>query len=366
MSRQRRHHGSVRKLPSGRWQARYRDPLTGRRLPAPETFRTRSDASRWLASFESGGIRPDQIVARKEDQRLGDYAAEWIRSRKLKARTRELYELQLRLHIVPFLGDARVSKLEPRHIRAWHGELLRGHLSEVSVAKVYRMLRTVLSTAVEDGLLVSNPCRIKGAGIERSPERTIPTLDQVEAIADNLPQRFQAVPWVAVLAGLRKGEIFGLARRHVLLNQQVIEVKQTLQEVTGEGAVLTTPKSSASYRPVAIPSRLTVILDTHMTEFVKPSPDALVFTNDHGRPVRATVWSKAWGDARSAVGLDTVRLHDLRHLAGTMTAQTGATVRETMDRLGHSTPDAAMRYQHVVNQRRRAIADGLEQLADEQ
>ena len=143
--------------------------------------------------------------------------------------------------------------LEPRRVRTWHAELMAGHLGEVSVAKCYRLLRSILNTAVEDGLLQRNPCQIKGAGSERSPERSIPTIAQVAAVSEALPPRFAAVPWVAALRALRKGELFGLARRHVDLDRATLRVERALQEQTGRGAVLKAPKTRSSGRTVGMP-----------------------------------------------------------------------------------------------------------------
>jgi len=87
----RRHFGSIRRLPSGRWQARYRDPLTGKRwVPAPTTFETKGEASRWLSALEAGTIDPIVARERRNGERLGSYAAEWIATRQLSPRTREL------------------------------------------------------------------------------------------------------------------------------------------------------------------------------------------------------------------------------------------------------------------------------------
>ncbi len=100
----------------------------------------------------------------------------------------------------------------------------------------------------------------------------------------------------------------------------------------------------------------------HLGAYVGPDPLDLVFTNSRGRPVRATVWTPAWAKAVVTSGRD-IRLHDLRHLAETLTAQAGATLKETMACLGHSTPDAALRYQHIATSRPETIAAGIDALA---
>ena len=161
------------------------------------------------------------------------------------------------------------------------------------------------------------------------------------------------------MAGLRKGEILGLARRHLDLDAGTIRVERSLREITGQGAVFVEPKSLTSNRIVAMPGQLVAILEEHLDKFVYRGPDALLLTNERGRAVRATVWASSWTRMRSTTGFESVRLHDLRHLAGTMTTQAGGTLQEIMDRLGHSTPTAAMRYQHVANGRARQVADRI-------
>ena len=138
--------------------------------------------------------------------------------------------------------------------------------------------------------------------------------------------------------------------------------ERALQEITGEGAVFVEPKTATSHRTVVIPSSLVSQLTEHLDTHVDENPDALLFTNNYGRPIRATVWRKAWRQGTDVAGCQEIRLHDLRHLAGTLTAQAGATLRETMDRLGHSSTDAAMRYQHVADQRAEELARRIEDL----
>lgn len=104
------------------------------------------------------------------------------------------------------------------------------------------------------------------------------------------------------------------------------------------------------------------LVEAHLLAHVDDGPEALLFTNSYGRPIRATVWATAWNDARRTSGLETMRLHDLRHLAGTLTVQAGATTRELMDRLGHSSVEAAMRYQHVAAERNADVARRIDDL----
>jgi len=112
-----------------------------------------------------------------------------------------------------------------------------------------------------------------------------------------------------------------------------------------------------------IPSQLLPVLVEHLANFTAVKGDALVFTGEQGGPVRPHVLQKHWARARLAAGRPDLHMHDLRHTGNTWAAATGASTRELMARMGHSTPDAALRYQHATEDRDRVIAEALASLA---
>ncbi len=242
--------------------------------------------------------------------------------------------------------------------------MVAGDTEPVTAAKCYRLLRVILNTAVEDRLLVSNPCIVKGAGREQSPERAVPSLEQIDAIAEALAPRYRALVYTAAYAGLRLGECAALTRARVDLGHGTIAILQQAQQVVGKGRLLGDPKSDAGKRTVAIPAALATILEEHLATYVAPGADALIFTADKGGPLLGQHFDRRFARAREAVGLGWVRFHDLRHFAGTTAAQTGATTRELMARLGHSTPRAALIYQHATAERDHAIAKGLDRIIE--
>lgn len=166
----------------------------------------------------------------------------------------------------------------------------------------------------------------------------------------------------AAYAGLRLGECAALTRGRVDLAHGTIAIVEQAQRVVGRGRILGDPKSDAGKRTVAIPAALVAILEVHLASFVGPGDDALVFTADKGGPLLGQHLDRRFARVREAVGIGWVRLHDLRHVAGTTAAQTGATTRELMARLGHSTPRAALVYQHATAGRDHAIAEGLDRI----
>lgn len=128
----RRQFGSIRRLASGRWQARY--PVTYNRLAsAPRTFKTKADAAHWLSTVEADRSRGAWVDPSAGKVALADYARGWLKSKpRLSLRTREIYELQLRLHIlpevasdVPALGTLELADITPEIVRSLVRSLAR-------------------------------------------------------------------------------------------------------------------------------------------------------------------------------------------------------------------------------------------------
>ena len=106
---------------------------------------------------------------------------------------------------------------------------------------------------------------------------------------------------------------------------------------------------------------MTELLRTHLAEYTDASPNALVFTSMQGRPLLNRYFSPFWARAKRAAGLDeSVRFHDLRHFAGTVAASSGASLREVMSRMGHSSSQASLRYLKAGEDRDRDVADAIE------
>lgn len=174
----RRDFGSVRRLPSGRWQARHLSP-SGERATAPETFPTRAAAAAYLAHAQTlldrgGWTDPTPVTIT-----FGAFAGAWLAERAdLRPRTAELYTGLRARHLLPELGALELPRITTAQVRRWHAGRLQSGTGRSTVAKAYRLLKSILTTAVTDELLVRNPCVLRGAGAERTPERVPPTLPQ--------------------------------------------------------------------------------------------------------------------------------------------------------------------------------------------
>ncbi len=212
--------------------------------------------------------------------------------------------------------------------------------------------------AVEDGLLRSNPCRVKGAGTECASERPVAMPGDVAKLAEAIDPKYRAMVLLAAYCSLRFGEVAGLRRGRVDLLHRTVVVEENAVEVAGH-VTFGPPKTAAGRRVVAIPSELVEILDAHLAEHAGVQGDALVFPDLEGNPLGRNKFRPLWAAACSGAGISGLHFHDLRGSGATWAATTGATLRELMARLGHTTPTVAMRYRHATQERDRAIADKL-------
>jgi integrase len=359
--RKRRDFGAVRLLPSGRWQASYLG-LDGLRRNAPRTFSTKADAHAWLTVRQSELLRGDWIDPDLGRITVDLFATRWIAEQRLSPRTRDLYEGLNKLHVRPYVGSTPLGSLSSQQIRAWRAELLSAGRSEGTVAKAYRLLRAVLNTAVDDGRLNRNPCRIKGADTSHAPERPVASVAQVFALADAVGPQYRAFVITAALTSLRWGELIALRRRDVDLDSGLAFVQRSLVELGGW--LEASPPKNNSVRVVTLPKVLVVELRAHLLR-VPDGPGALLFTGERGATPRRGNWraNVGWPAAVKAAGLpEGFHFHDLRHTGNHLVAQSGASTRELMQRMGHSTMRAALIYQHATEARSRELADRLDAL----
>lgn len=363
--------GSVDRLPSGRYRAMYRGP-DGRRYKAPTTFTAQKAARSWLSLRQAEIITkawmpPDaEPVAKPAKITLRVYADAWLPKRKvkgqpLKVRTREHYRKLLDEHILPTLGGLPVASITRDDVEAWYDDKLTA--KPTLRAHSYSLLKTVMASAVAEGRATLNPCVLKGAGnVERATKTKPATLAELETLIAEMPQRYQAMILLASWCALRFGELTELRRADVDLTDDVINVRRAVVRTDG-GFKVGPPKSDAGIRDVACPPHIMAALNVHMSKHVGPQPDALLFPADHGGHLAPATFYRWYYKARTKAKRTDLRFHDLRHTGATLAAQTGATLAELMGRLGHSTPAAAMRYQHAAQGADKRIAAALSAMA---
>jgi integrase len=356
-----RRFGRVRQLPSGRWQARYPGP-DGRDHTAPHTFPRKRDAEQWLTLKEGDVKRGDWLDPAAGAIPFATYAAEWVEDKELSPKTVQLYELLLRLHLNPTFGETNIGDIREEDVRKWRTSRLKAGpkskptFGPVTVAKAYRLLRAILNTAVRDKRIKENPCQIPGADRESSPERPVLSVAEVYRIADVIAPRYRALVLLATFGNLRWGELAGLRCGNLDLDAGTVRVDETVYELGP--LVKGTPKSEASRRKVVLPDLIIPDLRKHLDEYAQPSPKGFMFIGLRGGQLRRSNLSK-----KAELEFGAIHVHDLRHTGNTYAAESGASLAELMNRMGHSSTRAAQVYLHARRERDREIASSLGKMA---
>ncbi|MBX5488415.1 MAG: site-specific integrase [Mycolicibacterium hassiacum] len=367
--RDKRSFATIRKLPSGRFQVRY--TVDGVRYTAPSTFAARIDAEAFIVAKRRDIDR--QVWSAEDDEKpapitFGAYSARWLAERQvagrpLKARTREHYQSLLDDHLLPAFGARQVAAIKPKDVRDWYSATLVDRPTLRSHA--YSLLRTIMNSAVNDEIIDANPCRITGAGRAKRVKKIRPaSLDELATATNAMPERLRLMVTLASWCALRFGETIELRRKDVDLAEGVIRVRRAAVRTNGGQFAVTTPKSDAGVRDVAIPPHVLPQVEDHLARFVDRSRDALLFPSEAGGHIQPSTLYRHWYKARAAAGREDLRWHDLRHSGAVLAAATGASLAELMARLGHSTPQAAMRYQHAAQGRDKKIAALLSKIAE--
>lgn len=372
----RRRFGTIRKLPSGRFQARYPDS-GGRHHPAPATFERRSAAETLLNAVETDQARGVWTDPSKGATPFPRLVAAWRESRpSLRSTTVHTYAYLLRSLLLPFFGEMGAASITPAVIRHWHTwasqqpKRPRGHapnaqparpLSANTVSKAYRLLRAVLDVAVDDGVIARNPCKLRGVASERPVEQRAATAEEVERLASVIDPRFRALVLLATYSGLRWGELVGLRKHRVNGLQGTLRVAEQVTQPDGGDFVVGPPKTTAGSRTVTIPEEVLRALEIHMSEYSEPGKEGLVFPAPEGGYLRRSNFRKrTWLPALRLAGIEHLRFHDLRHTHGTLAANMGIDTATLMNRMGHASPRAALIYQH--GQSDGPVADALDEV----
>lgn len=389
MGRGRRSFGRIRLRAGGKYQAGYIGP-DGALHWAPSMFTAKMDAEAWLIN-ERRAIERDEWTppaAREQakhtaGETLREYASKWLLKhrrtdgRPLKPRTVAHYQVLLDARILPGLGDLDMRHISSDVMRDW-----LDHLPPTPTmnAHAYALVAAILTTAAKRDPRITPPA-IAGASRARTVHKAEPaTIEELATIVENMPDKYKLVILLMTWCALRFGEVTELRRQDMDLQRNRIRVRRAVVLVNRE-RVVGAPKSEAGIRDVAIPPHLLPAITHHLASHAQPGPTGLLFpakngghlsqSTLNGRSARRRVIkgaivnesSTAFCKAREAAGRPDLRLHDLRHTGAVLAAQTGATLAELMERLGHSTPSAAMRYQHAARDRDAEIARRLSEMA---
>ena len=227
---------------SGRLQARYTGPDLALHT-APSTFEDRDAATSWLLAErrlieDDRWTPPRERLSAKRVQRLtfGDYSTTWIATRKTKGkpladRTRNHYEDLLDRFILPTFANTPLTTITPEMVDHWYETVASDR--PTSRAHAYGLLRTILNTAVDRGLITTaNPAKVRGGGTTKARHKITPaSLAELSIIVAGMPERRRMMVQLAAWCGLRFGELAELRRKDVDLPRRVIKVRRAVVRI---------------------------------------------------------------------------------------------------------------------------------------
>jgi integrase len=401
--------GSLRKLPSGRFQARYPAP-DGKTYPArteddkPLTFTTKTDAREWLSSMHTKIARgqwepPAATAKRRRAEAAADqakaigfpaYAEKWLQKirtepgrsgRKRAAGTIRTYKSKIDGYLVPEFGDSLVREINDEAIRTLITRLdsipsaLNTKAEYNGVTRpVIVVLMMILRQAMRDGIITEMPdINVPGQKSVRhdpdhDPGDDIVEPHQVEALYEATPEPWRIMVLLAAWCQLRRGEALGLQRRDIEWHEDGTATLHVRRQMNANTRDYSDPKSDAGKRSMSVPKIMLERLKEHLRNNVDEARKAVVVPGvvKGTAPLSSTTWYGAWAEARDSVPNipERFRYHDLRHTGLTIFAQEGATLAELMRRGGHSDIKVVLRYQHATMERDRELADKMSERAE--
>jgi integrase len=327
--------GSIRRLPSGHWQARYRDHTGGLHN---KTFATKAEADEHLAEAQTDLVRGTWRNPRDGRVLLRDYAKEWLLRDIAKAPTTKARdEAVLSKHFLPSFGGLALSEISPADIQ----NVIAG-MSSTLAPKTVRtnagVLQAVLNAAVKDGYLYVSPYRSpKLPPVDLKESRRL-TLDEQRQLGEAMPSEYQVMVFLGGVLGLRWSEVVGLRVEDIdfLSRPAVLRIEQPIVEVSGRHMV-SRGKTPGSRTRLTVPSFLMELIAEHLARLGRTNPEDLIVQAPRGGPLRAVNFRKrVWEPAIEVCGFNGLTFHGLRHSAAGLMRQAGASDQVVQHRMRHT------------------------------
>lgn len=381
--------GSITKRSDGRYMGRY--TVNGKRKSVYGA--THKEVRKKLNEVLNDISQGCYVEPSKET--FGCWLQEWLITYALptvKQSTYVSYEGYIRIHLIPELGDIRLTALNREQIQRFFNKKSAGSqdkkgLSPKSLKNIYNMLNSTLEQAVTNEKLIRNPLRgIKLPKIEKREIRILETDEQIklQTAARNSPEP-QAFGIIFTLStGVRLGELLGLKRSDLNYQRHSVIVRRTvgrLQRIDENGSlikrgagiktteiVVRSPKSANSQREIPLFDELWNELLSYcekmkamMDDFGIPyNQDSYVFCNYSGNPYDPRVYEDLFKRTLKAANLERINFHALRHTFATRALEAGMDIKVLSSILGHAQASTTLNlYAHALADHRKLSMDKM-------
>lgn len=350
----------VRRLPSGAWQVRFRDP-SGRQRK--ETYPSARAARARLAEVREQVRHGAYLERSAGEESFAEFAERWASSRDWKPLTAVAWQ-GVRYRVLPLIGDRPLAGLDRLELEALQAELGR-HYSRQTVVQTMSYVRGVLRAAVATGRLARNPViglappKIRaGDRVAVRPE-DVPTRAELMAIWQAAPAPYRAAIALGA-SGLRAGEVIAVHTDQLDFPCRTLCVDRQLQRLDGK-LVEVSPKNE-KVRTIRLAAAVSFELRRHRYEY---QGAGRLFRTPRGLELeRRDLYRLAWYPALEGAGLDPRRFkfHSLRHAAATVLLSEGVSIATVAGYLGDQIGTVQSVYAHWARDDQEVPAEVLERL----
>ena len=367
--------GSIRKRSDGRWEARYSlgfDPKTGKQIQKSIYGKTQKEVRQKLNQViteidEGTFVAPNSI-------KVGDWLDIWLKdyTGNIKPATKSAYEQHVRVHLKPYLGDIRLTKLAPYMVQKVYNMLLNEmHLSPKSVKNIHGVFHRAIEQAKKLGYLRVNPLEaVILPRVERKQIKPLEDSDVVSFLNAIKGDPYELVLFVTAFTGLRQGEVLGLTWDCVDFENNTLLINKQHNRAKGEKEFSFSSLKNDKIRVLTAASDVMDALRKQKAQQHVWAIQAgnlwnneknLVFTNELGRYINNKTLYMNFKRIMSEIGLEELRFHDLRHTYAVNSLRAGDDIKTVQENLGHSTAAFTLStYAHATPGMKRESANRME------
>lgn len=281
----------------------------------------------------------------------------------VKRSSSDAYRTIIESHIEPTFGSVRLTKLNTKALQIWLDELTVRYAPS-TVHNIFRVLNSILSKAVDQGLIQRNPLKdIRKPKYEVKKARYLSRAEQKQ-LEKTIRQDGKLEYLLCLYTGLRLGELCGLRWDDVDFLNNELHIRHTIKRVKQSGqkhtaVIVSTPKSTSSERTIPVPPFLMQQLKRCRKE------NGFVFESTGGRYIDPrTVQERFSGIAKQA-GIIGAHMHTLRHTYATRCLEAGIPYDVLAELLGHSSPLVTLKcYAHCTGEQKHCYVNKLHQLVE--
>lgn len=288
---------------------------------------------------------------------------------RLKESTSLMKENVIETKILPHFGERRLRDISSTDVMQWQNAMLRHTdpatgkpYSKSYLKTLHNQLSAIFNHAVRFYGLKENPARTVGnMGSDKGTEMKFWTKEEYLRFAEEMMDSptayycFETLYW----SGIRLGELLALTPEDLDLSKRTLSVTKTYQRIRGKD-IVTNPKTPRSKRVVRLPS----FLCDELADYIRMQYD--LRPGDRLFPVTKSYLHHKMRSGCEKLGVEKIRIHDLRHSHVSLLISQGYGAVAIADRVGHESIDITYRYAHLFPSTQDAMADTLDQLREEE